>query len=110
MDLKEIAKQVHKTAVEKGWWSDQVERSIGDQITNFHAELSEAWEEYRTGNPICSTYIKNGKPEGFGIELADCIIRILDTCAFYGIDIQECIRVKAAYNETRPFLHGNKRA
>ena len=42
----------------------------------------------------------------FGVELADCIIQILDTCAAAGIDIGECLVAKHEYNKTRPYKHG----
>lgn len=48
----------------------------------------------------------NRKPEGFAVELADCVIRILDTCEFLGIDLQPVIEEKMAYNATRPHKHG----
>lgn len=47
------------------------------------------------------------KPEGFGVELADVIIRILDFCAGYGINIDALVNMKIEYNKTRPFRHGN---
>lgn len=50
------------------------------------------------------------KPEGFGIEVGDAIIRLLDTCGALEIDIAECMRLKMAYNETRPARHGGKTA
>jgi NTP pyrophosphatase (non-canonical NTP hydrolase) len=52
---------------------------------------------------------KDVKPEGIAIELADCIIRILDYCAHAGIDIDKAILMKHEYNKTRPYRHGNKR-
>lgn len=110
MEIKELAKECHKTAVEKGWWNG-TERSFGDQITNMHSELSEVWEAYRDGNDFCKVWNeKDGKPEGIPIEFADIIIRILDTCEGYGIDIEVALRMKIEYNKTRSYRHGGKLA
>jgi len=106
-------------------------KNIPEKIALMHSELSEALEEYRKGAimreadvyyevdgikyplSVCKrgTYNSNSipekhKPEGIAIELADCIIRILDFCGAYGIDIAEAIQVKMAYNATRPYKHG----
>lgn len=48
------------------------------------------------------------KPEGFGIELADIIIRVLHMAEAFGIDIDRCMRLKMAYNETREPKHGKR--
>jgi NTP pyrophosphatase (non-canonical NTP hydrolase) len=109
MDIQETAKQVHEWAKSKGWWDGK--RSIGDQFANFHAEISEAWEEYRNGRAMDWVYYSDdGKPEGIPIELADCIIRILDTCEAYSIDIEKALSIKMKYNEGRPYRHGGKKA
>ena len=39
-------------------------------------------------------------------ELADVLIRLLDMCGHYVIDIGEHVRLKMAYNAHRPKLHG----
>lgn len=80
-------------------------------IALMHSELSEALEEYRNGTvPIDGVgYEAGGKPVGFGVELADCLIRIAHACGRLGIDLNRCVREKLAYNRTRPFKHGNKR-
>lgn len=49
------------------------------------------------------------KPEGVPVELADTVIRVLDTCEAYGIDLGFEIRRKMEYNETRAFRHGGRR-
>ena len=123
MDLNQLTKDIHKTARSKGWWDEEIiettncpkiiPRSIGDQFANFHAEISEAWEEYRNGHGMNEIYYKSdnpSKPEGVPIELADCIIRILDTCGAYGIDIEEALRIKMEYNKNREYRHGGKLA
>ncbi len=46
------------------------------------------------------------KPEGFGIEAADAVIRIMDTLEEKGISLAAMIELKASYNRTRPRLHG----
>jgi len=121
--IKEWQKEIHEYAVEKGWWDEEkTPRSKGDQFANFHAEVSEAWAEWRNGHPMEAVYFKNphgdvvdpetsgSKPEGVPIELADVVIRIMDTCEAYGIDLEEAIRIKHEFNKTRPHRHGGKRA
>lgn len=56
----------------------------------------------------CEKYERR-KPEGVAVELADCMIRILDYCGHAGIDIEEAIRIKHEYNKTRPYRHGGKK-
>lgn len=49
------------------------------------------------------------KPEGIAVEMADCIIRILDWCGKEGIDIDRIISTKHEYNKSRPYRHGGKK-
>lgn len=48
------------------------------------------------------------KPCGIPTELADAVIRILDTCEVNGIDLGFEIERKMAYNETRAIRHGGR--
>lgn len=51
----------------------------------------------------------HSKPEGIPTELADVIIRVLDYCAYAGIDIENVLEVKHEYNKSRPYRHGGKK-
>lgn len=136
MNLTEFSKDVHKNAVDHGWWEN--DRGFGEVIALCHSELSEALEEYRAGglpneiyyaenmckecgglcvpdaadecpcNPEECGACKKGKPEGIAVELADCMIRILDWCGKENIDIERIIKQKHEYNKTRPYKHGGK--
>lgn len=107
VDFDSLQVQIHKTAVEKGWWNEK--RTVGDIIALIHSELSEALEEYRHGHDIREVYYNDTTtPRGFPIELADTIIRILDYCGEEDIDINAALLTKVAYNTTRPYRHGGK--
>lgn len=50
------------------------------------------------------------KPDGVPIEFADVLIRVLDICGRFDIDIERAVREKMAYNEGRPWRNGGKLA
>jgi len=103
-NLNGLAKAIHENAINHGWWED--ERSFGEIIALCHSELSEALEAYRNSEKM--VWDNNGKPDGMAIELVDCIIRILDYCAYAEIDVEKAILLKHEYNKTRPYKHGGK--
>ena len=109
MDLNELARECHAIALSKGWYD--TERTVPELLMLCVSELAEALESYRRNEPRKAIWTNaQGRLEGFPAELADAIIRILDMCGFYGIDIQTAFDTKMAYNRTRSFRHGNKRA
>lgn len=84
VDFDSLTCVAHAMAVDKGWWEG--ERSAVECWVNFHAELSEAWEEYRCGRMATwyadsASVLRSGgvpKPEGFWVEIADLMIRLAD--------------------------------
>jgi len=111
INLNELRDRVHTLAVEKGWYDGRENldaTTIGSMLALVHSELSEALEELRDGQRPGDVHYKHGsqKPEGFGVELADAIIRILDLCGALHIDIERCVALKHAYNHTRERRHG----
>ena len=85
VDFDSLVCVAHQMAVDKGWWEG--ERSAIECWVNFHAEVSEAWEEYRCGRMAtwyaadAASVLRSGgvpKPEGFWVEIGDLLIRIAD--------------------------------
>lgn len=124
MDMRETSLECHEIAEQHGFWEDSrkirevlllsgdTERVqafeamlFGQKIALMHSELSEALEAFRHGNPPDGHIPKH---KGAVVELADCMIRILDTCEEYGwgADLVHALRAKMDYNKSRPYKHG----
>lgn len=107
LTIRQWQERVHALAKSKGWYEPGKPRQIPEVLMLMVSELAEALEEYRNGMPH-EYEGKNGKPEGFAVELADCVIRILDTAEYHGIDLGAVMERKHKYNETREYRHGRK--
>ena len=94
-----------RNAVHKGFRQQGFERNIGEEIALAHSELSEALEGVRAGNPQSSKIPEFTKAEA---ELADTVIRLMDTAFERGWRLAEAIIAKHEYNLNRPHKHGEK--
>lgn len=112
--LRYVCSHVWHVGKSKGW-KDNGQIPIAVMTSNLHGEVSELWEAYRSGklNEPCD---KAHKMKELGIEpltcieeeLADIVIRAMDTAQEYGVDLGRAIVAKDAYNQTRPHRHGGK--
>lgn len=130
--LNELSKQIHENAKSKGFY--EKEKNIGEMLCLIHSEVSEALEAVRINkyySNCCEEqkwFIKGMADKNYGAtfnddlvfkeqfekmvknsfedELADVVIRVLDLCAFKGIDIESHIKAKMRYNALRPHKHG----
>jgi len=110
--LTDWATTINQWASDKGWNDKPLQ--LDGLIALMHSELSEALEEWRDGHAEGAVRFEvdkygNQKPEGVPIELMDCVIRILHTLAYYGVDANHIMQTKHEYNVTRPYRHGGKR-
>lgn len=103
MSLNQLGRKAYDIAKDHGFYD--IPPTIPERLCLIHSEVSEALEAYRD-DALSVTYTNNGKPEGLPSELADIIIRVIDMAAWLDIDLDDIIKRKMAYNETRPFKHG----
>lgn len=99
---------------------DAAEKPVEYHISHVHEEVSEVFGAHRLilkgtlpkrpktkkalkgWNPYTHVWFqKDGKPEGFGIELADVILVCLYIAYVTGIDLEQMMEQKMKYNETK---------
>jgi hypothetical protein len=118
-ETESIFQECYNTAQEHGWHESQVKRTlIPEKLLMIVTEIAEATEAYRVAG-LDSWTSEGGKPEGFMSELADIYIRLGDLVVIaysealrthpkdFKLFLEE-LRLKMAYNKTRPYRHGNK--
>jgi NTP pyrophosphatase (non-canonical NTP hydrolase) len=118
--LADMATRVRHVNVENGWYD--ANRSIGDGMALLHSEVSEAYDAWRKtsfeqtyecdweDNTFSGTHehVYTCKPTGYGSELADVLIRLLDQADRDGVDLHAEFERKLAYNTTRGYRHGGR--
>ena len=102
-----------RIAVSKGWHDNHDKndpQTFPTLLCLVHSEVSEALEDYRKGFSMTEQLRcpGDGKPYGIPSELADILIRVMDLCGLYGIDIDRAVKEKLLYNGSRAYRHGGK--
>lgn len=127
-----VIEEIRALCIDKGWRENVPEgmlrepyEQVPERYTEYifaayialaHSELTEALEAFRdkiwsnTREPV--TFDEGpsspAKPIGVGPELADVIIRVLDMCDIWKIDINHEIQRVLQYGWTRPYKHGGR--
>ncbi len=99
----ELAEQLHTTAVEKGFWPEEIDDIfVAKQCMMIVSEVTEVMEAVR----------KDKGEEEIAKEFADIIIRTLDLYAgmveagYTKISLDYAMDRKTQFNKTRPEKHG----
>jgi NTP pyrophosphatase (non-canonical NTP hydrolase) len=103
--LDDMAKEIHTTAVEKGFWPEKVDDIfITKQLMMIVSEAVEVMEAIR----------KNKGKQEVADEMADIVIRTLDLYqglvdnGYVDQELQVALNNKTSFNKSRPERHGVK--
>jgi NTP pyrophosphatase (non-canonical NTP hydrolase) len=119
--INQLAARIHARNIDKGFFDKP--KNIGEMLCLIHSEVSEALEADRKGSHFSgaiqgvngwasdedfinsfTTHVKGTFEE----EMADIFIRVLDMCAYKGINLEQHVIAKMRYNLSREKYHGKK--
>jgi NTP pyrophosphatase (non-canonical NTP hydrolase) len=98
--LNELCKVVHEA--NSNWWKDphtekDISRNTGELLMLCVCELAEGMEGHRKN--MMDDHLPHRQM--LEVELADCVIRIMDICGAYGFDLGGAFVEKMEYNSKR---------
>jgi len=113
--LNELSRAAYNNAKDKGFHAKDgdIVSDYARWTVNLHGEVSELWEAARKNALFDSCDKHQSMMEIFQDsltceeeELADIIIRVLDTAGAREVNIGRAVMLKMQYNATRPHMHG----
>lgn len=121
LTIEALVERAHTNSAMKGFWNEftsaenagdesKLRALINEKLLLVVSEITEAMEELRSGHKPEEIYTGDaGKPEGFGVEVADALIRLFDLVGGLEIPIGDIVLQKMGYNsESRGHLHGRQ--
>lgn len=104
MHLDDLARELHRTAVEKGFWEESVDvHFLLSKLALVHSEISEVLEALRKQMP----------EKKIVEECVDVFIRLMDwyegarEAGYVSSSFDEILKEKSSINKDRPRMHGN---
>ena len=97
-DFQNLQDEAHLNSTQHGFWHGLVPKDVHTgliKLALITSEVGEAVEALRTKDEM-----------GFGEELADIVIRVMDLAGAWDLNLAEIICAKQAKNRARPYLHG----
>lgn len=104
--FNDLARTIHQDNVAKGFWPHGAAgRNIGEALMLAVTELAEGMEAYR--KDLQDDHLP--QYSGLTVEIADCMIRLMDLSAGLDLPVAQALIEKLVYNRQRPHKHGKKR-
>jgi len=105
-ELKYLGEIVAKINRATGWY-DTPHTPVED-ASLIHSEASEMLEEIRKERWVTQFEGADNKPVGVASECADVLIRLIDFCYRYNINLGKEVETKLEFNRSRAHRHGGK--
>lgn len=98
--INRLVARIHLNAVNKGFWDDYNPDDIHHKLSRIMLAVTELAESVEA--------LRDDDNANFAEELADTLIRVLDMCGGFQVDVGPAMFDKMRVNESRKRMHGKK--